>query len=71
MARPHARLRGALIAAGIDEKELARKLLRGTAYISLRMMGKKPWQMDEAYAIMDMLRIPHDQLPDFFPMGGV
>ena len=71
MARPHAKLRGALIAADIDERYLARKLLRGTSYISQRMMGKKPWPMDEAYAIMDMLRIPHDQLPIYFPKGGV
>lgn len=70
MARPHAKLRGALVAAGIDERHLARKLLRGTAYISQRMMGKKPWPIDEAYTILDLIRIPHDQLPVYFPPKG-
>ena len=70
MARPHAKLRGALVAADIDEKYLARKLLRGTVYISQRMMGKKPWAMDEAYAIMDLLRLPYDQMAVYFPPKG-
>lgn len=70
MARPHAKLRGAMVAADMDEEYLARKLLRGRTYVSQRMMGKKPWAMDEAYAIMDLLRLPHDQLAVYFPPKG-
>jgi hypothetical protein len=70
MARPHAKLRGAMIAADIDESYLARKLLRGTTYISQRMVGKKPWAMDEVYTIMDLLQIPYDQMAVYFPPRG-
>jgi hypothetical protein len=34
------------------------------------MMGRKPWPMDEAYAIMDMIRAPYDQLAAYFPPKG-
>ena len=70
MARPHAKLRGALVAADIDEAYIARKLQRGVTYVSQRMMGRKPWPMDEAYAIMDLLRLPYDQMAVYFPPRG-
>lgn len=70
MAKPHAVLRGALIAMDIDESYLARKLCRGTCYISQRMMGRKPWPLDECYKILDMLREPYARLPEFFPPAG-
>lgn len=70
MARPHAKLRGAMMARDIDQKDLARKLLRGTDYVSRCMQGKHPWTLDEAYAIMALLRLPYDQLADYFPPKG-
>ena len=71
MAKRHANLRGALVAADITEKYLARKLLRGVTYVSHRMSGKEPWALDECYQILDLLHIPHDQLHIYFPPGGV
>ena len=68
--KPHAKLRGALVAADIDEAYIARKLQSGVPYVSQRMMGKKPWPMDEAYKIMDMIRAPYDQLAAYFPPKG-
>ena len=70
MAKPHAMLRGPLMARDIDEAYLARKLRRGVCYVSQRMMGRKPWPLDEAYAIMDMIHEPHARLPEFFPPMG-
>lgn len=70
MARPHAKLRGAMVAADMDEEYFARKLLRGRTYISQRMMGKKPWAMDEVYEIMQLLHIPHEQMAEYFPPKG-
>lgn len=69
--KPHAKLRGALMERDIDEAYLARKLLRGATYISQRMMGKKPWPIDEAYMIMDLIHAPHDMLPEYFPPKGI
>lgn len=68
--KPHAKLRGALMERDIDEAYLARKLQRGVTYISQRMMGRKPWPMDEAYAILDLIRVPYDQLAVYFPPKG-
>lgn len=68
--KPHAKLRGAMIAADIDQKYLARKLLLSTKCVSQRMTGKHPWTMDEVYTIMDLLRLPHDQLAVYFPPKG-
>ena len=65
--KPPAKLRGALMEKDIDEAYLARKLQRGVTYVSQRMMGRKPWPMDEAYAILDLIRVPHDQLAVYFP----
>lgn len=70
MARPHAKLRGALIAADIDGPYLARKLQRGSAYISKRMMGREPWTIAECYDILDLLHIPHNRLAEYFPPKG-
>lgn len=58
------------MAADIDSRYLARKLKRGTAYISQRMTGKAPWPIDECYVILDLLRIPHERLPEYFPPKG-
>lgn len=71
MARPHAKLRGALMARDIDTAYLARRLLRGTTYVSRRMMGWVPWPIDECYKILDMIGAPHSALPDYFPPGGI
>lgn len=69
--RPHAKLRGALVAADITERLLARKLLRGVTYVSNRMSGKEPWALDECYKILDLINAPHDQLHIYFPPMGV
>ena len=68
--KPHAKLRGALMERDIDEAYLARKLQRSVTYVSQHMMAHKPWPMDEAYKIMDMIRAPYDQLPVYFPPKG-
>ena len=70
MEKAHAKLRGAMVAADIDGRYLARKLKRGTAYISQRMTGKAPWMLDECYTILDLLRIPHGMLAEYFPPNG-
>lgn len=69
--KPHRKLRRMLAASDIDEECLARKLLRGRKYISTRMMGHMPWTLDECYQILDLLRLPHSELPNYFPRGGV
>ncbi|MBQ8216455.1 MAG: hypothetical protein IJZ91_00685 [Oscillospiraceae bacterium] len=70
MARPHAKLRGAMMASDIDCAYIARKLLRGITYVSLRMSGHEAWHIDECYKILDMIHAPYSQLHEYFPPGG-
>lgn len=39
--------------------------------LSNRFTAKTPWRMDEAYATLDYLDIPHNQIAYYFPKGGV
>lgn len=66
----HSYLRAKLKEYDIDEEYIGRKIMRSPSYISQRMTGKKPWQIDEAYAILDLIHIPHEQLPIYFPPKG-
>lgn len=70
MAKPHAKLRGALMALDIDGAYLARRLLRCPNYVSERMTGHKPWNIDECYRILDLIGAPHSALAEYFPPGG-
>lgn len=60
-----------LAAYDMDEAYLARRLLRSQRCISQRLMAQYPWTLDECYQIMDMMRIPHDQLHLYFPKDGI
>lgn len=69
--KAHAKLRAAMVEADVDGRYLARKLGRGTAYVSIRMMGHESWELDECYTILDLLRIPYDKLAEYFPPRGL
>ena len=64
------KLRGRLQELGIDHKYLAKKLKMCPASLSGRMTGRIQWQMSEMYAVMDVIRIQHDRLHEYFPKGG-
>jgi len=65
------KLRGALIEKEIDQVYLAKKLgLNQPVSISKRMTGKVPWRINEMYAILDLLGVPYEMLPVYFPKDG-
>lgn len=41
------------------------------SHLNALMNGKYPWDLDEAYAALDILEQPHDRLSEFFPKGGM
>lgn len=41
------------------------------SHLNAMMNGKYPWDLDEAYAALDILEQPHDRLSEFFPKGGM
>lgn len=41
------------------------------SHLNAMMNGKYPWDLDEAYAALDILEQPHNLLSEFFPKGGI
>ena len=71
MARPYAALRGELMKNDIDQAYLCELLGRSQTYLTQRFTGRRSWEQDEMYFLLDLLLIPHDQLHLYFPKGGV
>ena len=65
--KPFHKLRGRMLDKGYEQEDIADELHRGITYVNVRFNGKKPWPMDEAYDICNLLEIPHDQIHLFFP----
>jgi hypothetical protein len=64
------KLKGLMFENDIDQAYLCKHLGRSHAYVTPRMMGRMPWSMDDAYTICDLLSIPYEQIPIYFPRGG-
>lgn len=41
------------------------------SHLNAMMNGHYPWDLDEAYATLDILEEPHSRLNEFFPKGGI
>ena len=54
----------AIDAAGISGSELGRRLGRAQSYASLRLNGRRAWDLYEVDAIADMLGVSTDELID-------
>ena len=70
MAKTYRVLRGYLTAAGIEQTYLAEQMGVSLSYVSSRITGKAPWDLDDMYFILDMLHIPHDKMHLVFPKDG-
>ena len=71
MNASYSKLKGLLRERCIDAEYLARKIgLSTAASVYYRLSGKTPWRVNEMYAVLDMCKIPHDQLHIYFPKDG-
>lgn len=68
--RKYNALRVRMLEMDVGGKELGRLLKLSVASVSHRMTGRESWKLDEAYAIMDYLGLPHEQLAQYFPANG-
>lgn len=68
--KKYRKLKGRLAESDIDQKYICQTLGRSQTYISRRMTGKMPWTMDDVYGMCDLLQIPPDEIPVYFPRGG-
>ena len=66
------RLRGAMVAAGIGQADLADILHMSPTSISNRLRGQQPWRLDEMYTVLACLDIgkPETVLGYYFPRDG-
>ena len=64
--RKFGKLKSLLFENGYTHADLVPVIGRETAYISLRMNAKKPWNTDEIRQIAAFLDIPRDEWLDYF-----
>lgn len=65
------KLRGRIEEMGVDRKWLASQLGVCPTYVSQRMTGNLPWSMKDVYRLCDVLRIPTEEIPTYFPRDGI
>jgi len=70
MARLFSRLRTALTDADVDAPVLARALGVSQCTVSKKLNGHTQWNLDEMYAVLELLGRPAKDLPVLFPRGG-
>jgi len=66
--RPYSALRGKLAEMNIDQRYLAKLLNRSIWYIVERLAGRSPWDMDDMYAMLDLIGEPHELLNHYYPL---
>ncbi len=64
--RKYIKLRQRLIAADADAAEVARRIGRGSSYVSRRFTGQLPWDGADMAILGDWLQIPHEEFYDYF-----
>jgi hypothetical protein len=52
---------------GYTRKELSRDLGIGETTLSFRLNGRKPWQKDEMYKVLEVFKVPEEYLHIVFP----
>lgn len=71
--KKYRRLRGAMVAAGLGQEDLADILHMSAASVSNRLRGQQSWRVDEMYTILAVLDIgkPEAVLGYYFPPDGL
>lgn len=64
------KLKGKLRELELTQEYLCKKLHRSKTYISDRMTGRKSWELDECFEILQILGEPANRLIEYFPKGG-
>lgn len=72
IAKKYLRLRGAMVAAGLTQDDLADILRMSPTSINNRFCGRQDWRSGEMYAILEHLGIDHPAavLGQYFPPFG-
>lgn len=68
--RKFAKLKAAMYATEITQADIAREVGRSVNYISLRMTGREPFNVEEVKKIGTMLHLDRAQWLDYFLEGA-
>lgn len=68
---PFRELRVCLLERGYYAKDLARAIGMGESTMSMKLNGKAPWTLAEAFAVCDALGVSYDMIPVLFPKADV
>lgn len=61
------KLKVAMYHKGVTYDTLRQLFGCGGNYLSSRMQGRLPWNMEEVYQLCDLLSIPWQEAKDYFP----
>ncbi len=65
------KLRALIFENDITQADIAQKIGKSKAYVSLRMQGKYDFNLGDIYAIIEILKIPPEKVLEYFPKDGV
>lgn len=71
MAKPFSYIRLLMARDDIDQPYLAEQMGKCTKYVNQRLTGRRPWDQDDQYWLMDFFHIPYDQMHKVFPKNGI
>lgn len=65
------KLKTLMFSNDIDQKTLCVELGKSQTYLTNRMTGKQPFEIDVVYAICDYFEIPYEQISEYFPPSDI
>lgn len=67
MAKPMCKLRARMMEMDVEREECVKAIRRKDTYWSDRIMERKYFDLGDIYILCDLLKIPYEQIPEYFP----
>lgn len=67
MAKPMCKLRSRMMEMDVELSDCVKAIGRSAGYWTPRIMGREYFDLGEIYALCDLLKIPYEQIPEYFP----
>lgn len=64
------KLKTEMYANDVDQKILCKAIGRSESYMTQRMTGRKPFNLNDVYCICRCLHIPCEKIHEYFPLNG-
>lgn len=55
----------------MTQPDVAKTLGISPSHLSRKMVGDRPFDLDEMYTILDLFQVPHERLHIVFPKNGL